>query len=189
MPANLYRSVKGRVHVKKTCVIEDRGYLIKAHAASDGKYWFSESEAGVRELVLLGTTDEVLIWLGEHYRSGIKNVIKELPDIYMGVEPYKPGKRFKGLFPMQDVLKAIFDASVGMFGPGNTLTDIVGSCGDLKSALEFKPEIGYSEKTKPVKVAGELYVKFSYLPGDKMVKIGSKEVDFRTIRKFLRKLV
>jgi len=190
MSANLYRSVNGQVHVKKTCIIEDRGYLSPAHAAtSDGNYWFSERGVGVQELVLLGTTEEVLLWLATHYRSGIKNTIKDLPDIYMGVEPYRPGKRFKGLFPMHDVLKAIFDASVGVFGPGNTLTDVINAGGDLKSAITFKPEIGYTEKTKPVKVKGELYIKFSYLPGDKMEKVGSKEVDFRTIRKFLRKLV
>ena len=140
-------------------------------------------------MVLLGTRDDIMIWLATHYTNGIKNVIAELPDIYMGVEPYKPGKRFKGLFPMHDVMKALFDASVGVFGPSNTLTDMVGAGGDLKSALKFKPEIGVSEKTKPVQVNGELYIKFSYLPGDKMVKIGSEEIDFKTIRNFLRKLM
>ncbi len=190
MSANLYRIVRGQVHKGGMgSVIEDRGYLRRAMAASNGYYLFSERGAGVQELVLLGTRTDVLVWLGSNYTSGIENLIADLPGIYMGVEPYKPGVRFKGLFPVHDVTKALFDATMGMFGPSNTLTDAVGAISDLKTALEFKPEIGVSEKTKPPKVNGELYIKFSYLPAEKMTFIGKRRIDFQTIRKLLQKVI
>ena len=191
----MYRSVKGKVHAKGSAVIEDRGYLKRAATDSKGDYLFSERGAGVQELVLLGSRTDLMVWLGMNYKRSIHNIIPSLPEIYMAVEPYKPGARFKGLFPVGDVIKSLTDATVGMFTPSSSaaiggginighIQDVSGCASDLKGALIFKPEVG--SKSRAPKSNGELYVKFSYLPGDNMTKVGQQKVDFQSIRKLIQ---
>jgi len=187
--AYMYRIKKGKVHASGSAVIEDRGYLYRAASAGDKNFLFSERGAGVDEMALVGTRQEIMIWLGQHYLHRIENRIADLPDIFLGVEPYVPGQRYKGLFPLHDTLKAIFDSSVGIFGPGNTSTDIIGGANDLKAALEFKPEIGHSERRTPPKYSGELYIKFSYLQGEKMEWIASNQISLKTVRELLQKVI
>ena len=190
MPANLYRIEKGKVHVAGRAVILDRGQMHSAPpSGKNGNYLFSEIGAGVHELALVGTKQDILTWLGQHAEYSIENRIPELPDIYMGVEPYKPGQRFKGLFPVNDALKAVFDTTMGIFGPSNSASEVIGGAGDLKSALTFRPEIGVSEKDSGIGGDGEIFVKFSYMSGDKMYNIANKQIDFRTIGAFLRQVL
>src|SRR5262249_20830673 len=100
----------------------------------------------------------------------------KLPDIHMGVSLYKPKARFAGVFPLNDLLTQAVQ-QVASFVPGTMLTDIFGApCAlkDLKCAIDK-----LSEKQKAEGLL--LYVKFSYLPEDRMEIIGQRSVSFDQI--------
>lgn len=101
---------------------------------------------------------------------------KHRNDIYMGVTKYKPKQRFTGLFPLQDILTQTVD-QVSKFVPGSDITDAAGIPSDLKALQQAILAMKQKDKTSN----NMLYVKFSYLPEDGMVKVGSKTVSFGRI--------
>lgn len=116
MGAQVWRSVRGQVKSSGLAVIEDRGYLRSAATDSNGDYLFSEVGAGVQPLVITGEPQEVRNWFSRQCLSrtwaethGFKNIIRELPEIYLTVQKYEPGARFVGLFPANDIAQAIFN--------------------------------------------------------------------------------
>jgi hypothetical protein len=191
MPASMWREVGGQVHVKGSAVIEDRGHLRGAAPASDGYYWFSEVGAGVQALCMIGKKDEILDWMWNRKHSGVRNVIADLPEIYMGVTEYKPGVRFRGLFPVGDALQAIVEGFAAM-APGSELTDVVGAIKDIKENTQ-KIKKGFTwfsffkGEKKQKTIPGEMYVKFHYLQdkGMEMTRIGKKKVGFGAIYQIL----
>ncbi len=99
MPARMFRAPASVVRMAgKMSFVQDNGLMHGGPPGSDGNYWFSEAGAGVKPLVLVGTHNEITAFLMKRKESGIKNTIASLPDIYMGVAPYKPAPRFVGLF-------------------------------------------------------------------------------------------
>lgn len=154
-------------------LIVDRGELQKAVKSSNNDYLFSEKGAGVKPLVLIGSPVEISEFMLQNETRGIESHIKDLPDIYMGVTLYRPKQRFTGLFPLQDVLIQTVD-QVSKFAPGTVITDAAGVPSDLKSLQQAILAMKQKDKTSN----NILYVKFSYLPEDGMVKVGSKTVSF-----------
>jgi hypothetical protein len=181
--ANMYRIVRGQVSRTRTgSVIEDSGYLKRAKPYQ-GKWVFSEQGAGVQELVLLGTRQQIMIFLAAHYDQRIENQIVDLPEIFMSVQPYTPGKRFKGLFPVGDTIVRLTEA-LGSFAPGSELTDLAGALKDIRDLSRFNLTVGSGENER-LESDEVLYVKFSYLPGDHMYQIATGTVDMRSIRVLL----
>jgi hypothetical protein len=174
---HMWREPKPVVHKGKYySLIVDRGELQKAVKNSNSDYLFSEKGAGVKPLVLVGSPVEISEFLFQNESRGIENHINELPDIYMGVANYKPKNRFTGLFPLQDVLTQTID-QVSKFVPGTYITDAAGAPSDLKALKKAILAMKHKDKTSN----NILYVKFSYLPEDGMVKVGRKTVSFGRI--------
>jgi hypothetical protein len=158
--------------------IQDRGVLRHAATASSGYYLFSEVGAGVQPLALIGLWHEVLNFLVKRSGGGIDNRIVDLPQVYMGLSYYQPGKRFTGLFPVGDAAVQLTKGAMG-FVPGNNITDAGGAIGDL---IENVGSLFKKTKTKTYSPASnEVYVKFSYLPEEGMAEVGSGKVSFQTI--------
>jgi len=166
---------------KHYSLIIDRGELQKAVRTSKNEYLFSETGAGIKPLVLIGTPVEITEFLIKNETRGIENNITELPDIYMGITKYVPRKRFIGLFPLNDLLITAVE-QVQKFQPGSIVTDAAGIPGDLKGVYEAMEKLQENQKE-----SGQvLYVKFSYLPEDGMTKIGSKTISFSQILKIMQ---
>ena len=132
----------------------------------------------MKPLVLVGSPVEIIEFMLQNDTRGIENHIKELSNIYMGVAYYKPKQRFTGLFPLQDVLTQSVD-QVSKFVPGTYITDATGVPSDLKALQQAILAMKKKDKTD----YNILYVKFSYLPEDGMMKVGSKTVSFGRILK------
>lgn len=174
---HMWREPKPVVHKGKYySLIVDRGELQKAVKNSNSDYLFSEKGAGVKPLVLVGSPVEISEFLFQNESRGIENHINQLPDIYMGVANYKPKNRFTGLFPLQDVLTQTID-QVSKFVPGTYITDAAGAPSDLKALKKAILAMKHKDKSSN----NILYVKFSYLPEDGMVKVGRKTVSFGRI--------
>lgn len=156
-------------------VILDRGVLKKAIADSRNDYLFSETGAGVQSLVLIGTSTQLIEFLINHKDRLIDNKINELPDIYMGIAPYVPQSRFSGLFPLGDAVTDIISQLTNFIPGGGNWRDIASIPGTL-SGLKS----GIDKLSDPQKQSGKvLYVKFSYLPEDRMIKLGRGSVSLK----------
>lgn len=158
-------------------VILDKGKLTKAVHNGNKEYIFSEKGAGVKPLIIIGTPVQIISFLKKHETRGIENHIKDLQDIYMGITNYRSGERFSGLFPLHDVfIRAV--ESVQKFLPfGDAVTDAGGIPSDLKDLYHKIHKLDDNQKSQDE----VLYVKFSYLPEEGMVKIGRKSVSFGKI--------
>lgn len=180
MAASMWRIPASKV-VKggQFSIIQDRGNLRSAPAGSKGDFIFSEVGAGVQPLALIGLWHEVLNWLATRPTKGIDNKIKDLPDIYMGVSFYRPGQRFVGLFPVHDAVQQLTEGVVGAFAPGSEITDVGGAIGDLYS--HSKRLFGKPKKKKLSLSSTEVYIKFSYLPEQDMIRVGQRRASFGQI--------
>lgn len=155
-------------------VIQDRGTLQKAVKSSNNEFLFSEKGAGVKPLVLIGSTVEIFEYLKKNETCGIENHLQEIPEIYMGITSYIPRKRFSGLFPLQDFLVQTLEQVLKFVPAGTVITDAAGIPADLKELYSITNSLNSKEKSD----GDILYVKFSYLPEDGMQKIGSRLVSF-----------
>ncbi|HTU67731.1 MAG TPA: hypothetical protein VMF52_17405 [Steroidobacteraceae bacterium] len=183
-------------------VIEDRGVLHRAIAASNRQYLFSEVGAGVKSLALIGLWHEVLNFLAARPSMGIQNRIKELPEIYMGMSYYRPGQRFVGLFPLHDAVKlmvgqvaGIAGAGVGNVLPGATSTagqiasgakEIIGGVKDAKDVIDDGNSFHWKKKGKSAKkneslATNAVYIKFSYLQESGMEEIATGSIGFKAL--------
>jgi hypothetical protein len=161
---------------KHGSVIVDRGQLKKAVAGSNNHYLFSETGAGVQSLVIVGTAVQVVEFLLTHHQRGLESQIKALPQIYMGISPYQPKERFSGIFPANELLSSVagFLSSLIPTPDWAVLIGIPDQLTTLKQAID-----GASHASK---AKGDLlYVKFSYLPEDKMVEIGRGKMSFKEV--------
>lgn len=182
------REPASQVKLVGSAVIQDNGVLTPTMRASNGCYLFSEVGAGVKPLVILGHKLNVYAYLLANDEQEIENRIEDLPGIYLSVEPYKPGARFVGLFPLHDAVKALVQGAAA-FAPGSELTDLVGAVKDIKESVEFtqgKWSATTTSKAPPAKV-GEIYVRLHYLQATGAVKIAEKKVSFRFIYEALKR--
>ncbi|HEY0286465.1 MAG TPA: hypothetical protein VGC62_05565 [Pseudomonas sp.] len=163
-------------------VIIDRGALKKAVVSSSNYHLFSETGPAVQSLVIVGTPLQILDFLLSHEKQGIENKIASLPDIYMGISPYKPKERFSGVFGIGDTMAAVVNFFAGL-APAPDWVTIVSTPSTLEGMKKSFTALKETEKQK-----GELlYVKFSYLPEDKMQKIASRKVSFREVLQIFQK--
>jgi hypothetical protein len=188
-------------------VIEDRGVLRKALAASNRQYLFSEVGAGVQALALIGLWHEVLNFLAARPGMGIENRIKDLPEIYMGMSYYRPGQRFVGLFPLNEAVTSLIGQVAGIAGAGlgsvlpgaasaagqiaSGATEVIGGMKDLKDVREDSTKFHW--KKKPEKksnmslATNAVYIKFGYLQEKGMERIGSGRVGFKQLHPIVLK--
>ncbi len=158
-------------------LIQDNGRLQKAVKGSSNMYLFSEKGIGVKPLILVGTPIEIIEYLNKNRTSGIENRITELPDIYMGVSPYKPQERFKGYFPLHDLLAKSIEQALQLVPAGTFITDAAGIPSDLKEMYRVIHSLNDEKQ-----LSGEyLYVKFSYIEETGMKRIGRKSISFNDI--------
>lgn len=191
MGARMYREPSSVVKKVGTAFIQDNGQLTGTAPGSSGNFLFTEVGAGVKPMVLIGTRPEVLMWLDSWPGRGIENRICDLPEIYMSVQPYRPGSRFVGLFPVQAVVQQLVEG-LAAFAPGSALTDVVGGVKDLKGAIEFSSggamSSVYSRSAKPAApAAGTLYVRFHYLGGAHETKVGEKYLAWSAVAEVIRR--
>lgn len=177
-PAELWRAPAPTVKPGSNfSVILDRGELKKAVADSNNNYLFSETGAGVQSLVLVGTSTQLIEFLIKHKDRQIQNRIRQLPDIYIGIAPFVPQTRFSGLFPLGDAVTDIVAQLTNFIPGGGTWRDIAGIPGTLTGL-----KAGIDKLSEAQKASGKLlYVKFSYLPEDRMVKLGRNAVSFNQV--------
>lgn len=178
MPARMFRAPASVVRrAGKRSFVQDNGLMRGGPPASDGNYWFSEVGAGVKPLVLVGTHNDITAFLMKRKESGIKNTIASLPDIYMGIAPYKPAPRYVGLFPFHDAIMQLV-TNLARFVPGSPLTDLGGVPGDIRDGVKAK---GYAKtySSKSAKApANMVAITWSYLQFKRSEKIGSGLVTF-----------
>jgi hypothetical protein len=179
LPTNPWRVVSPVLHNGKygsVIVAEEGRHPATVSSSSPSRYLFDETVIAARSLVIVGTAMQVLEFLLTHQQRGIENRIKELPDIYMGIAPYKPKKQFSGVFPIGDTLVSVIKFFTGLVNvPSWAALPI--SAIDLKSVLSSIQALSDSEKIK-----GEvLYVKFGYMPEDGMQKIATKSITFKQV--------
>lgn len=214
MAANIYRETGAHVKQVGSAVIKTNGQLQEAWLAKRaGSFLFSEVGAGTLPLVLLGTKPEIYAWLYEWQHTGIENQILELPNIYMTVQPYRPGARYEGLFPVQDAIMGITNSLVSLAGSafgagmddhkgpetigelvsGPGLNDLPGWYADGKGAQQFTSEwlkgVTYKSKLSDQAIkaaAGKIYVHFHYLQRPHSELIGSRYIAFWKIHALLK---
>lgn len=205
MGACMYRGSSSKVHASLGAVIEDRGKL--RYATGTGhSYYFSEGGVGVQPLVLIGTTEEVLNFIGNKISYSITNTIPLYPEIYMGISKYIPGKRFKGLFPVGDAVVALVEQFTGLVGAGvggiasglgpiqpvRLYTDVAGALKDLVDNVKktiYGHSYSSSEQRKPSEAKGLHYIKFHYWQDKGMNLIGKKKVTFQIIQYLLESMI
>jgi hypothetical protein len=136
-----------------TAVIIDRGVLTPTMAAGDGNFIFSEpradrtapaDHAGVKPLVMIATLPEALTWMSAQFRAvsenrGIENRIEELPEIYMTIDQYVQGKRFEGMFPINDALVQVVNGAMAIWGASEAGDPVLDA---LKGAFDGPEFIG-----------------------------------------------
>ena len=172
---------------KYSSVIEDRGVLKKAIADSHGNYLFSEVGAGVQPLAIIGTRMEIAAYLMGKTGQKVVNSVSSLPDIYLGISPYKAGERFRGLFPANDFGIQLFSQLAKFFPDVANLNvpafvDAAGLPGDAKELLAV---LGKFNQAKGEAGSDVLYLKLSYLPEDNMSKVATGELSFATLLNLL----
>jgi len=163
-------------------VIIDRGQLKKSVVGSNNYHLFSQTGPGVQSVVIVGTALQVFDFLLSHETQGIENQITSLPDIYMGISPYTPKNQFSGVFGIGDTLVSVVKYFAGL-APIPTWVDIASIPSTLKDMKSSITKLSETEKAK----GQVLYVKFSYLPEDKMQKIGTRKLSFKEILYIIQK--
>jgi hypothetical protein len=161
---------------KYLSIIIDQKQLKKAVAGSNGNYLFSEKGIGVQSLAIVGTAAQITEFLLKNQQKSIESQIKTLPKIYMGISPFKPQERFTGVFPMSDVLSNVAGLLTSTF-PTPDWATIVAAPDQLNSLLKNLTGMSDASKAK----GNLLYMKFSYLPEDRMVEMGSGKVSFKEV--------
>lgn len=175
---NPWRAVSPALHNGEYgSIILDQGGRLKALTSSTfNGYLFDESAIGAQSLIIVGTSLEIFEFLLSNQKRGIENRIKELPEIYMGIAPYKPQERFKAVFPLGDALLnvASYFASTIPVPDWVTFVSSPTSLEAIRNSL-----LGLTEAQRG---KGEvLYVKLGYLPEDGMQKIATKSITFKQV--------
>jgi len=164
------------VEGKYGSVMVDRGVLTKAVAASNNHYLFSDTPVGAQSLVIVGTPLQVMDFLLTHQQRGVESKLMGQQEIYVGISPYKPESQFSGVFPANDLLASIA-GFLSNFIPTPDWSALIGIPDQLESLNGAIDSLSSSDKAK----GDVLYVKFSYLPEDKMIQVGNGKVSFKEV--------
>ena len=182
-PVNPWRVPAPVLHSGKYgSVIIDRGELQKAVAGSKNYYLFSDTVVGAQSLIIVGTPLQIMEFLLSRETHGIESQIKSLPDIYMGIAPFKAKERFSGIFPIGDTLVVVvkYFANVIPVPDWVVLAASPTTLNDMRKSL-----VGLNDVQKQ---KGQLlYVKFSYLKEDGMEKIASQSISFKQVAEAIQK--
>ncbi|WP_268798792.1 hypothetical protein [Pseudomonas huanghezhanensis] len=182
-PINPWRVPKPTLSAGKYgSVIVDRGQLKKSVVSSNNYHLFSETGTGAQSLVIVGTALQIFDFLLSHQHQGIENRITSLPDIYMGISPYTPKARFTGVFGIGDTMVQVVSYFAGAI-PVPAWVSIATAPTTLDAMKKSLAGLKETEKQK----GDLLYVKFSYLPEDKMQKIASRKVSFKDVLQIFQK--
>lgn len=164
-------------------IVQDNGDFKKALRDSDGNYLFSEKGAGVKPLVFIGTTRELIKFLYENRTLRIVNKIATLPSIYIRVTYFENKPRFKSITPVHDAIQQITQ-TVKSFIP-NPLSDSITNRLDIRSALEdvktYLDADSSNEANEKPNDSKLIYLKISYLKDKGAIKIGEKSITFGSI--------
>lgn len=186
VPSSVVRKGKG------FSVIQDNGVLRRTTTDSTGSFLFNDNKAGAKAMALIGTLPEIKDWCKRHARSQIRNTISELPHIYMGMCPYMPGSRYKGLFPASDFAAATLKKGAGVGGAHMPSGGGLGAIGeDIQELAEKGVESSEGlwrkifGRPKNPKKDLTLYVKIDYLPEEKMSLIGVNELSIEQLAKII----
>jgi len=192
MAAQMWRVPVSKAHRGASfSVLVDRGALMEAEMAHDHStgrrsYVFSDLGVGRRDLALIGQWHEVGTWLAARSETFIVNKVKGVSgDIFMGACFYKPGHRYKGLFPLHDAGLELFKGvmSIGMqcLGEVRALNKASGHAvnemgGAVREGVQQVRRIfGGAPKSMDLN-STEVYLRFSYLPSDghaRLQKVGN----------------
>ncbi|MGV8916836.1 MAG: hypothetical protein ACOH2R_03370 [Pseudomonas sp.] len=188
-PVNPWREPSQRLITGEyQSIIIEYGKLTKAVPGSTNNYLFSEKGAGVQPVVIVGTLLQVIEFLLDHQQRGFESQVPSLPDIYMGISPYKEKQQFTGVFPLNDALANIAGFLTSLF-PAPDWATLVGAPDQLNGLK--KTINGLSDKERANAKSDVLYVKFSCLPGDNMQKIGTRKISFgetlQALQRFYKK--
>lgn len=182
MPARMYRIPASKVvQVGKCSFVQDNGVLTVALVSSlTNNYIFSEKGAGIQPLALIGYWHEVINFIAAKPDCAIENRIADLPDIYMGVSMYRPGERFKGLFPIEDTIQQLVENASNLV-PGNDITDLGSVIGSIADAIKNK---FHRKKGKTTMSNTRVVVTFTYIDSgtDPLVLVGTKKVLFKDLQ-------
>ena len=161
---------------KYASVIIDHGLLKKAVAGSSNHYLFTDTGVGAQALVIVGTAVQVIEFMLEHQLRGVESQIKALPNIYMGISPYKPKAQFSGVFPANELLSGVA-GFLGSLIPAPDWSVIIAAPDQLASLQKAITGVSAAEKAKGTL----LYVKFSCVQEDRMVLVGTGKASFKDI--------
>ncbi|NMG71647.1 hypothetical protein [Parazoarcus communis] len=188
MAADMWRVPASKVHkVGTLSFVQDSGVMTHAATASNGNYLFSEVGAGTKPLALIGMWHEVINFLAQRPTAAIENRILDLPDIYMGACFYRPGERFKGLFPIHDTIQQLTEGLAAMT-PGNTVTDVGGLIGEGVSAIH--KQVKTRQRPPAISMASTpVVVTFTYLPAKDVELIGTGTADFQTLQPIVTRVL
>lgn len=176
-------------------LIEDRGELVNAIADSNTNYLFAETvnatgTLATRPLAIIGTLSDIVDFLIKNKNRKIQNRIAELPNIYLGIAPYRPKNRFRGLFPAEDFGNQLFSQLMNFFPdlaginvPAFVeVAAIPSTLDDLWSAIQRLKERDDANSSGD----NMLFVKFSYLPEDNMQHIATGEISLAQVLNVLK---
>lgn len=163
-------------------VIEDTGTLLPAIAGSGGNYYFGDNAVGARPLVVVGTPFQIMDLFAREAAKGAKivNSISELPEIYIGITPYVPGKRFIAHYPFSEFSQQIVSGLIEVGVRTSELVDFLTNLGTFATNSYDLYKLKKGNKGFDDQV---FYVKFTYLPGDESILIGKDSVSFEEIDK------
>ncbi len=185
MAAEMWRIPSSKVVQTGRCsFVQDQGMLYRTGRASNHNFLFSEVGAGIHPMVLIGLWHEVMQFVKRYPETGIENRIPDLPAIYMGMCFYRPGQRFKGLFPLNDTLLQV-TKTVPAFVPKSPFVAITNTTLKSGKGLRkwYRKKRGKSKEESRLGETSrtEIAVTFSYLPEDEMIKLGEGTVPFSEI--------
>ena len=169
-------------------IIQENKDLRLAVASSDGSYLFSEAGAGVQPLVFVGTLLQISKYLAANENRRIVSTIRELPNLYAGLDAFKPKEPFKEVFSLGTVATQVTRSLLDFFpsgsGLGGAIADLLNgglSLGDLVKRIATNTVL-LDAVEKEDKRRSKLYIlRVSYLPEDGLKQVATGEIRFGTL--------
>lgn len=169
-------------------IIQENKDLRLAVASSAGSYLFSEAGAGVHPLVFVGTLLQIAKYLAANEDGRIVNTIRELPNLYAGLDVFQPKAPFKEVFSLgaiaTQVTRSLLDFFPSGSGLGGAIADLLNrglSLGDLVRKIATNTVLLDAVEQED-KRRSKLYVlRVSYLPEEGLKQVATGEIRFGTL--------
>lgn len=169
-------------------IIQDNKDLRLAVAGSDGNYLFSETGAGVQPLVFIGTLLQISRYLSANADRRIVNTIRELPQLYAGIDVFQPREPFKEVFSLGTIATQVTRSLLDFFPSGSGLAGAVADLlnGGLSLADMVRRIVSNTVLLDAVdkedKRRSKLYIlRVSYLPEDGLKQVATGDIRFGTL--------